>query len=242
MKKKNLIKTTSVILSVLMLASNILTAQAAVVVPTIKEQQAQSAPTVVTPTVKGTVEVTPTVVTTPTETEVTESSFDTVSTEATESSSATIATEATETTLPTVPTETESTDFTEPTETEAPTTVTKITVKKNITVYVNKKTKLNVRITDGEGNTHYTSSNKRVVEVKSNGTLIPKKKGKAVITIENNGVTATTTITVKHPQIKKSVSIYKGKTYTIKITGKSGKANFETRNKTSLKSKNRCSK
>lgn len=82
----------------------------------------------------------------------------------------------------------------------------------------------------------WTSSNRSVAAVSSSGVITAKKKGTATITAKANGVSAKCKVSVSNPTIRlsaKSVSIYKGKTRTLKatVTGKSKKVTWTSSNK-----------
>lgn len=100
------------------------------------------------------------------------------------------------------------------------------------TIYVKASKKLNVKVTDPVGKTTYKSSNIAVAMVNSVGKVTALKKGTATITVTNNGITKKVKINVKNPYLNKTkVSIRKGKTFNLKITGKVGTAKFSTSNK-----------
>lgn len=78
----------------------------------------------------------------------------------------------------------------------------------------------------------YSSSKKSVATVSKNGVMTAKKKGKAVIKIEDSKYIYKTTLTVKNPKLNKTKkTLKKGKTFKLKITGKVGKAAFKSSNK-----------
>ncbi len=110
---------------------------------------------------------------------------------------------------------------------------TKVSVKaKNSTLYVSGKTTVTATVKDAVGATTYKSSNSKVASVDSKGNVKALKKGTAKITATNYGKTASVTIKVKNPSLNKtSVTLKKGKTSKLKITGLIGKAKFSSSNK-----------
>ena len=84
------------------------------------------------------------------------------------------------------------------------------------------------------GKTNYSSSNPKVVSV-IGGKLTALKKGTANITVTNNNIKGTMTVTVKNPKLnKKSVTLKlkKGKkTFKIKVKGQVGKLSFKSSKK-----------
>jgi uncharacterized protein YjdB len=123
-------------------------------------------------------------------------------------------------------------------------TVTNNGVKKVFTVTV-KNPKLNktsvklyrtgkytLKVTGKVGKATFKSSNKKIATVNSKGVIVAKSKGTATVTVKSNGVTLKTKVTVKNPTLnKKSVTIKKNKSFTVKVTGKIGKAKFTSSNK-----------
>lgn len=107
---------------------------------------------------------------------------------------------------------------------------------KNISsLYIKQAKKLNAVVTNAEGyvldGTMYKSSNNKIVRVTSTGKVIGVKKGVATITIKNGNVTKSLKIKVKNPSLsKKSVSVKKGKTVSIKIKGKVSGVNNKYKN------------
>jgi hypothetical protein len=128
-----------------------------------------------------------------------------------------------------------------PTVTEPTTKPTTETIQKKTTVslskssanvYVKGTTAIKATVKNGVGKTTYKSSNTNVAKVSSKGIVTAVKKGTAKITVTNNKVSKIFTIKVLNPKLNKtSVSVAKGKTFTLKITGKVGKAKFSTSNK-----------
>jgi hypothetical protein len=109
---------------------------------------------------------------------------------------------------------------------------TTISLKKSSAkIYVSGKTTIKATVKNGNGKTTYKSSNTKVAKVNKNGKVTALKKGTAKITVTNNGVSKTFKVTVKNPTLNaKSKIISKGKTFTLKITGKVGKATFKSSN------------
>ena len=126
---------------------------------------------------------------------------------------------------------------TEPTTPPKPTnpTVKKTTVnlqKASAKLYIKESTKIKADVKNGVGKTTYKSGNKSIAKVDSNGKVTALKKGTAKITVTNNKVSKTFTVTVKKPFLNKtSLKIKKGAKFTLKVTGKVGKAKFITSNK-----------
>ena len=116
-----------------------------------------------------------------------------------------------------------------------PTTVKKTTVtlaKSSATVYRTGKTTIKATVKNGKGKTTYKSSNTKIAKVTSKGVVTGVSKGTARITVANNGVKKVFTVKVNNPTLNKnSVSIKKGKTFTLKIAGKIGTAKFTSSNK-----------
>ena len=98
------------------------------------------------------------------------------------------------------------------------------------TLYVKGSTTIRATVKNGKGKTTYKSSNTKIARVNSVGKITAVKAGKAKITVTNNGAKKIYTVTVKNPVVKKSVVLTKGKTTTLKITGKIGKATFKSSN------------
>ncbi|MCH5303904.1 MAG: leucine-rich repeat protein, partial [Ruminococcus sp.] len=125
--------------------------------------------------------------------------------------------------LPTLPDEPEPT----------PDATTTITLKKSsAAVYVKGTTQISATVKNGNGKTTYKSSNSKIAKVSSSGKITGVKKGTATITVTNNGVSKSFKVTVKNPKLNKTKkTLKKGKSFTIKITGKVGKAKFTSSNK-----------
>ena len=84
--------------------------------------------------------------------------------------------------------------------------VTEIVLSKTkLTLRAGKTATIKPTILYGKGKTTYKSSNKRIVKVNSKGKITALKKGKAKITVKNNGAKATVTVTVKKKAKKKIV-------------------------------------
>ncbi len=110
---------------------------------------------------------------------------------------------------------------------------TYLTLKKSSAgLYVKGTYKIKAVVRNPKGKTTYKSSNSKIAKVSSSGKVTALKKGKAKITVKNNGVKKTFTVTVKNPRLNAtSKTLKKGKTFTIKVTGKIGKAAFKSSDK-----------
>ena len=131
----------------------------------------------------------------------------------------------TESTEPTTESTEPTTESTEPTtESTEPTTEpkTQIKLKKSSdNIYVGGTVKISATVKNGKGKTAYKSLNKSIAKVSSKGTVTGLKKGTATITVRNNGVSVKFKVTVKNPKLStKSVTVVKGETVKVKITGK----------------------
>ncbi|MGN1050894.1 MAG: Ig-like domain-containing protein, partial [Acutalibacteraceae bacterium] len=143
------------------------------------------------------------------------------------------------TTTETKPTVTETVATTPTVPTSAPVTTKPAENKTTLTlsryfgsIYVTGTAIFKPTVKNGKGVTTYKSSNTRVAKVDSRGKLTALKAGTARITITNNKVSKVFTVKVLNPKLNKtSVSISRGKSYTLKITGKIGTAKFYTSNK-----------
>lgn len=90
--------------------------------------------------------------------------------------------------------------------------------KTKTTIYVGSSATL--KLSNASGKKVWSSSNRSVATVTSNGKVVAKKAGKAVITVKHNKKKYKCEVTVKKPYLNAtSKTIYKGKTYTLKITG-----------------------
>ncbi|MGN1126642.1 MAG: Ig-like domain-containing protein [Ruminococcus sp.] len=99
-------------------------------------------------------------------------------------------------------------------------------------VYVKGSLQIHATVKNGSGKTTYKSSNTKVAKVSSKGKVTGVKKGSAVITVKNHGVSKKFRVTVKNPKLNAtSKTLYKGKSFTLKVTGKIGKAKFSSSNK-----------
>jgi hypothetical protein len=104
--------------------------------------------------------------------------------------------------------------------------------KTSAKIYVKGKTTIKATVKNGKGKTTYKSSNTKVAKVSSKGVVTAVKAGTAKITVTNNGVKQTFKVTVKNPKLnatKKTLKVKKS--FTLKITGKVGKATFTSSNK-----------
>ncbi|MGN0476591.1 MAG: Ig-like domain-containing protein, partial [Ruminococcus sp.] len=105
-------------------------------------------------------------------------------------------------------------------------------VKYSSNIYLKGTTTIKPTVKNGKGVTTYKSNNTRVAKVDSRGKVTALKAGTAKITVTNNNVSKVFTVRVLNPKLNKtSVSISRGKSYTLKITGKIGTAKFYTSNK-----------
>ncbi len=78
----------------------------------------------------------------------------------------------------------------------------------------------------------WSSSKKSVAQVNSKGKVIAKKKGTAIITAKVGNKKYKCKITVKPAEItKRSVTLYKGNSYTLKVLGATSKIKWYTSNK-----------
>lgn len=124
-----------------------------------------------------------------------------------------------------------SPDITEPATTAPPKTTVKL-VKYPKTLYVKASSKISVKVTNQNGATSFKSSNGKIAKVDSKGKVTALKKGTAKITVTNNKVSTSFKITVKNPKLNKnSVTLKKGKTFKIKVTGKVGSQKYSSSNK-----------
>ena len=100
------------------------------------------------------------------------------------------------------------------------------------TLYVKGTAKINATVKNGKGKTTYKSSDKKVAKVSSNGKITALKKGTAIITVTNNGVSKKLTIKVKNPTLNKTKkTLKKGGKFTLTVTGKVGKQTYTSNNK-----------
>lgn len=99
-------------------------------------------------------------------------------------------------------------------------------------IYVKGTMKTPYKVVEPYGKTTFSSSNTKVAKVNASGVITGVKAGKAVITVKHYKSSVKFTITVKNPTLnKKAVTLAKGKSFTLKVTGKIGKATFKTSNK-----------
>ena len=89
-----------------------------------------------------------------------------------------------------------------------------------------------ITVDNPKGATEYKVSNKNIAKINSKGVVTGLKAGTTKITATNNGVTKTFKITVNKPTLNiKKKTISKGKTLSLTIKGKVGKATFTSSNK-----------
>lgn len=117
-----------------------------------------------------------------------------------------------------------------------PATVT-VKVPKNQTLYVAQTFSIKAVKFNSTDKISYISNRKSVATVNKNGKVTAVKKGEAVITVKivtENKETykGTFKVKVKNPKLnQKTVSLKKGGTFTIKITGKAGTQTYSTSDK-----------
>lgn len=101
--------------------------------------------------------------------------------------------------------------------------------KAGITLGVGESYKIKIYGQIGEAS--FSSSSKSVATVNSNGTITAKKPGSARITIKTNGVRLSAVVKVKTPAInKKSVGVFSGRTFKLKISGTKAKIKWTSSN------------
>jgi hypothetical protein len=104
--------------------------------------------------------------------------------------------------------------------------------KTSATLYRTGKITIKATVKNGKGKTTFKSSNTKVAKVNAKGVVTAVKAGTAKITVANNGVKKTFTVTVKNPKLNATKKTLKVKqSFTLKITGKVGKATFTSSNK-----------
>jgi hypothetical protein len=109
---------------------------------------------------------------------------------------------------------------------------TEVTLKSySATVYRTGTTTIKATVKNSKGTTTYTTGNKNVATVNSKGVVTAKSAGTTKIKVANNQVFKIFTVTVKNPTLNvKSKQLKPNKTFTLKITGKIGKATFTSGN------------
>ena len=123
-------------------------------------------------------------------------------------------------------------EATEP-ETQAPTEapaakLAKQRFSQKSSMYVKQRAQLSIKGADVK----YSSSKTSVAAVSKKGLITAKKKGKAVITVENSKYIFKISLTVKNPKLNKTKkTLKKGKSFKLKIKGKVGLAKFKSSNK-----------
>ena len=93
--------------------------------------------------------------------------------------------------------------------------------KKTAAVYTGKTVTLKATSNDKDAKATFTSSNTKVATVSSTGVVKGVKAGTATITASYGNAKATCKVTVKAPSVKfakKTATLYKGKTVTVKAT------------------------
>ena len=105
---------------------------------------------------------------------------------------------------------------------------TKTVINKSDTLYISQSASLHP---EGSGY-KYSSSKKSVVSVTGKGVITARKKGTAVIKIENDEVIFKVKLTVKKPYLnRKKLTLKKGGSFKLKIKGQFGLATFKSSNK-----------
>lgn len=95
--------------------------------------------------------------------------------------------------------------------------------KTKVSLYKGAISTLKVKGTSA--NVKWSTSNKKVATVSSKGKVTAKKKGKATITAKVGSKKLKCLVTVKNPTLSKSsISLYKGKSYTLKVKGSTAKS------------------
>lgn len=93
--------------------------------------------------------------------------------------------------------------------------------KKTVAVYTGKTVTLKATSNDKDAKATFTSSNTKVATVSNTGVVKGVKAGTATITASYGNAKATCKVTVKAPSVKfakKTATVYKGKTATVKAT------------------------
>lgn len=105
--------------------------------------------------------------------------------------------------------------------------------KSSASLYVKKTADIKAAVKNSyDSKLKYKSSNTKVAKVSSKGKITALKKGAATITVSNSEASAVFKVTVKNPNLNKtSKTIKKGKSFTLKITGKVGTPTFKSGNK-----------
>lgn len=114
---------------------------------------------------------------------------------------------------------------------------TSVTLPKSSgTIYLKGSLNINADVKNPFGKTTYKSADTDVAKVNSSGKVTGIKAGKTKITVTNNGVKKTFTVTVKKPSLNISAKTIKpNKIYQLKIKGKVGTPKFVSSNKKVLK-------
>lgn len=103
-------------------------------------------------------------------------------------------------------------------------------------LYLKGTLNIKAKVVNPNGKTTYTCADKKIAKVNSSGKVTGLKAGKTKITVSNNGVKKTFTVTVKNPTLSSTdVTINRGKIYQLKITGRVGNAKFISGNTKILK-------
>lgn len=103
--------------------------------------------------------------------------------------------------------------------------------KSSKTLYVKETYNIEATVKNSNRKTTFSSSNTDVASVSKKGLIRALKKGKAEISVINNGEKAKFTVTVKNPVLNANKkTITKGKTFKITIKGQVGKSKFKSNN------------
>ena len=151
-------------------------------------------------------------------------------TDPTDSSFPTNPTSTTEPTAPSSASPQETKPVTVPTlPSVQPETVSPAVVRQKTSMYL----KRTIRITPfPKGKYTFTSDNKKVATVTSKGVITAKKAGKTVITAKGQDMIFKLTVTVKNPKLNITrKTIRKKKSFTLKVTGGSGKIVYKASNR-----------
>ncbi len=105
--------------------------------------------------------------------------------------------------------------------------------KNSANLYVKKSTSVSYSLKNCyDGEVTFKSSNSKVAKVSKTGKITALKKGTATITVSNSEASAKIKITVKNPTLNKTkLSLKKGKSFTLKISGKVGTPKFTSSKK-----------
>lgn len=103
--------------------------------------------------------------------------------------------------------------------------------KDSETIYVTGTSKLTATITNGKGETTFTSSDPEVATVDNEGNIIAVKEGTTEIIVANNGTEKVFPVTVCNPYLDiPQKNMITNQTHQLTITGQIGEATFESSN------------